>query len=198
MANVLNRTSKLYIESVNTPDFPETDWVINPDLTAVEGYASAYWLINPDDTISLMSAEDRADVDTWLPYMGTELAGAIRIKQDMINEHRELKLNGGWLYKGIMYDSDAVSRSNMTGVIALIGTGYILPPGFTYRAQNNTDVPYDNASFSEFFKCSCIWANMIYKVSWYHKAEVKKLLTVPSIAGYDCSQGWPQGYEEGN
>lgn len=46
MANVLNKVSKEYRESVNTPDFPESDWVINPDLSAVMGTPSCYWWID--------------------------------------------------------------------------------------------------------------------------------------------------------
>lgn len=45
MANVLNRQSRLYLKSVNTPDYPESDWIINPDLSAVSGLPSQYWVI---------------------------------------------------------------------------------------------------------------------------------------------------------
>lgn len=34
-----------YLESVNTPDYPEADWVINPDLSAVEGVPQGYWVL---------------------------------------------------------------------------------------------------------------------------------------------------------
>ena len=32
MANVLHRITKQYIKSVNTPDYPELEWIINPIL----------------------------------------------------------------------------------------------------------------------------------------------------------------------
>jgi hypothetical protein len=195
MANVLNRETKLYLESVNTPEYDPAEWLINPDLSAVEGHPTFYWTINPDDTVSLKSDEERADVDTWLPYTGADLATAIRIKQNFVNAHRDQKLNGGWLYKGVYFDSDVVSRSNMTGIMTLIGTGYVLPDSFTFRAQNNVDIPYTNATFTEFYKCSCIWANMVYKVSWYHKSVIAGLTSIPEVASYDCSGGWPIGYE---
>jgi hypothetical protein len=86
----------------------------------------------------------------------------------------------------------------MTGIMTLIGTGYILPSGFSFRAQNNTDIPYDNASFTQFYQCSCIWANMIYKASWYHKATVANLNSIPEIATYDFTGSWPLGYSGGN
>ena len=61
MAIVLNRTAgnsgsypydKDLRSSVNTPDFPEVDWIINPDLSAVDGQPSKYWDIS-GDTVSL-------------------------------------------------------------------------------------------------------------------------------------------------
>lgn len=58
MANVLNRTTGLtvpyrkdYRESVNTTDFSEADWIINPDLSAVEGFDSIYWDISGDSVV---------------------------------------------------------------------------------------------------------------------------------------------------
>jgi len=62
MANVLNRTTKVYLESVNTPDYPDTDWIINPDLSAVAGWPAKYWIIT-GDVVTLMDASARATVD---------------------------------------------------------------------------------------------------------------------------------------
>lgn len=62
MANVLNRTTKEYIESANTPDFPVLNWIINPDLTQVAGFDSIYWVI-ADDTVSLMPQAERDVLD---------------------------------------------------------------------------------------------------------------------------------------
>jgi len=30
MANVLNKITKQYLKSVNTPDYPTSEWIINP------------------------------------------------------------------------------------------------------------------------------------------------------------------------
>lgn len=62
MSNVLNRTTKEFRRSVNTPDFPLAAWIINPDLSAVEGFANKYWLI-AGDVVSLMSQSARDVVD---------------------------------------------------------------------------------------------------------------------------------------
>ena len=35
MANVINRTTYEYLESVNTPDYSEVDWLHDPDVSAL-------------------------------------------------------------------------------------------------------------------------------------------------------------------
>ncbi len=62
MSNVLNRTTKAYIPSANTPDYPVAEWIIDPDMTAVIGYPPQYWIIT-GDVVTLMDAAARAQVD---------------------------------------------------------------------------------------------------------------------------------------
>jgi hypothetical protein len=50
---------------VNTPEFDVADWIINPDLTAVDGQPSIYWLIS-GDTVSLADAGQRFAIDAEL------------------------------------------------------------------------------------------------------------------------------------
>jgi len=62
MATVLNRTTKQVIYSANTPDYPVASWIINPDLSQVQGYPTIYWTITGDvvtlQTPSQMNATD--------------------------------------------------------------------------------------------------------------------------------------------
>lgn len=62
MATVLNRTTKQLIESANTPEYPIGNWIINPNLSAVAGFANKYWIIT-GDAVTLMDAAQRAAVD---------------------------------------------------------------------------------------------------------------------------------------
>lgn len=62
MSDVLNRTTKQYLISVNTPDFPTANWIINPDLSAVVGFEAKYWTIT-GDVVTLMSQAERDAVD---------------------------------------------------------------------------------------------------------------------------------------
>lgn len=65
MATVLNRTTKQLLASVNTPDFPTVDWIINPDLSAVAGVPVEYWKI-VGDVVSEMNQSEKDAVDAVL------------------------------------------------------------------------------------------------------------------------------------
>ena len=62
MANVLNRTTKAYLTSVHTPDYPVQDWIIDPDVSEVAGFPTKYWSII-GDVVTLMSQAERDAVD---------------------------------------------------------------------------------------------------------------------------------------
>lgn len=62
MADVLNRATLQLRTSVNTPDFPVTLYVINPDLTPVAGVPQKYWTLT-GDALSEMDAAGKAVVD---------------------------------------------------------------------------------------------------------------------------------------
>lgn len=66
MADVLNRLTKQFLRSVNTPDYPEADWIINPDLSRVDGIPWRYWKIVGDAVVE-MTTEEKAIVDQPLP-----------------------------------------------------------------------------------------------------------------------------------
>lgn len=65
MADVLNRTTRQYLKSVNTPDYPPAEWIINPDMSPVEGVPNRYWIIT-GDVVSEMSTGEKAIVDLAL------------------------------------------------------------------------------------------------------------------------------------
>ena len=62
MSSVVNRSTKVYLRSVHTPDYPIQDWVIDPDLSAVIGVDNKY-LVVTGDIISEMGAAAKSVVD---------------------------------------------------------------------------------------------------------------------------------------
>ena len=65
MPNYLHRTTKQYQQSISPIDLlePESNYVKDPDLLAVAGFNSQYWVIT-DDVVTLMSTSERDAVDT--------------------------------------------------------------------------------------------------------------------------------------
>lgn len=67
MALVVNRTTGEILPSVNTPDYPETDWIINPDLSQV----TKVWpyIVIVGDVVRDMTALEQAAYDLLHPPM---------------------------------------------------------------------------------------------------------------------------------
>ena len=78
MANVLNRTTKEFRRSVNTPDYPVENWIINPDLSSLIETDSKYWVIEGDTVRDMTDVEkDVVDADE---ASATEAAAKIAAK----------------------------------------------------------------------------------------------------------------------
>jgi len=68
MASVVHRINKIYMRSVNTPDFPAAAWVINSaeaDTLFSAGVPSKYWNIVVN-LVTEMSVAEKAAVDAAL------------------------------------------------------------------------------------------------------------------------------------
>ena len=67
MPDVLNRTTKQIRRSVDVTEgnYPETDWIWSPDLSAVEGQPNKYWIIEayPGVAITLADQATRDQID---------------------------------------------------------------------------------------------------------------------------------------
>jgi hypothetical protein len=65
MATVVNRTTAKVIYSVNTPDYPPAEWLINPDLSALSNVPQKYWKVASDSVVE-MTAQEKSAVDAAL------------------------------------------------------------------------------------------------------------------------------------
>ena len=63
MANVINKTTLEYKTSVNTPDYLDGAWIVNPDLSLVQGVDKRYWKV-VDDTVLEMDQSEKDVVDS--------------------------------------------------------------------------------------------------------------------------------------
>ena len=60
MASVLNKITLQYLQSVNTPDYPTVDWLINPDISAVVNVPHRYWKLVGNTVVEMTQAEKDA------------------------------------------------------------------------------------------------------------------------------------------
>lgn len=84
MATVLNRTvgltapyRKQLLTSVNTPDYSVSEWILNPDLSSVEGVPDVYWDISGDSVTAVDQAtRDARDAEIAALELERRRAGA--------------------------------------------------------------------------------------------------------------------------
>jgi len=63
MADVVNRQTCEHRRSVNTPDFPEADWLINPDLSDLQDVPIRHRKVVGKEVVEMTQAEkDVADI----------------------------------------------------------------------------------------------------------------------------------------
>jgi hypothetical protein len=62
MGAVLNKTTMEYRTSVNTPSYSEDTWLINPDLSAVNGVEKKYWKIEGDPEVVVEMSQAEKDI----------------------------------------------------------------------------------------------------------------------------------------
>jgi len=61
MAAVIKRIAPYtYLQSVHTPDYPENDWLRNPDLSVVVSVAQKYWKVAGDNVVEMTQGEKDA------------------------------------------------------------------------------------------------------------------------------------------
>ena len=94
MANVLNKITKQYLRSVNTPDYPTSEWLINPVIPLCD---QKFWVIE-GNTIREMTQGEKI---VYL-YLHESTVYLIEEKQLLINVN------------GVEYEADANAIINPT------------------------------------------------------------------------------------
>ncbi len=125
MATVLNRTTKQLLTSANTPDYPVLDWIIEPNLSAVEGRPAKYWLIN-GDVVTLASQAARDAIDAAILSAARDaVAAAMDATEDVIRAFAltlldELNLHATRVTAILDAVDGATTLANLKSAVALI------------------------------------------------------------------------------
>lgn len=131
MANVVNRTTVEYIKSVNTPDYSPAEWIINPDLSALDDVPHRYWKVVGDDVVEMDQAEKDA-VDAAIAekqhesmLMGRKVDSLpVTILDDLFNEE-VYRIGGKVPVKGTLYPDNIVVNAVINAYVEEGDTGTI-------------------------------------------------------------------------
>jgi hypothetical protein len=111
-------------------------------------------------------------------------------KIESINAERERRGVLPITFQGIEWDADEFSQRNISAWMASIAAGVAIPPGFTWRAADNTNHAADAAFINGLGAAITLRGTLLYQTSWGKKAEVAALTTVDAVKAYDVTAGW--------
>lgn len=117
------------------------------------------------------------------------------VKQDRVNEEREVQLAAGLWYMGHFWDTSGRARTNITGIMTGVSSGLPLPENFVWRDNNNNNVPFTPTNLLELGGYILSYVNWVYNVSWVMKAQLDALTTKEEIDAYVLV--WPDGDMDG-
>jgi len=125
---------------------------------------------------------------------------AMKLKKwNDINAYREVVLNRGIWFMGYLFGSDERSRANVTGVVAGVTAGIPLPDGFTWRDNNNNNVPFNAQALVGLAAYIMLYVNQVYAYSWGLKNVVDACSTLAEVDAFIVSQqAWPDGNMDGS
>ena len=200
MASVLHKTTKQYIPSVNTPDYMDGNWIINPDMTTLMAYPSKYWIIE-GNSVRVADSSEQAAIDVLEGYEGLTALEVVAKLHAKINEYREEYVNQGVIFNGYLFDADQRARENITGMCSAIALGVPIPEGFTWRSKLNEDVPMTSAQLVQFGLTAMTFVSTSYSASWYHKDTLTAMAATASVddlLAYNYTLGWPNNSMDGS
>ncbi len=119
MASALQKSTMIFRESVNTPEFDNDEWIINPDLSAVIGVPRKYWKLVENEIVE-MTAEEKAIVDQ--PTSKEKVNAAIEFGKDLILEFGSGNVEASVpleITKAITKELEPITIALMTGTVTV-------------------------------------------------------------------------------
>lgn len=148
MADVLHRTTKQLLLSVNTPDYSTADWIRNPDLSAVSAVPTIYWKIT-GDVVSEMNQSEKDTEDA-------SSLGALKISRYAEIDSRTAELIAvGFEYpvsSGDIFSLSLEGQSNIHGAYTSRNlTEFTYPVKWLTKDDGSSISLTDAAAIEDFF-----------------------------------------------
>jgi len=186
MANVVNRTAVplLILYSVNTPDYPESEWIINPDLTILETVPIHYIKIVGDLLVE-MTPEEKAVVDA---------AELIVYKADIVRQccaAREAKIEygtGAEYPDGYYISTTDKDQGRWLYWQSIGGKWASLGMSFPFLVHSRDGSTYVEITRAQDFT-AVVEAIGVHVTTLFHEAEtvIQNVLAATTIAGVDSA-----------
>jgi hypothetical protein len=135
MADVLHKTTFRFMKSVNTADYLDGNWLINPDMSAIEGVPQKYWKV-VGETVVPMSDEEIALVEA------EELENYKQAAMNRIDAKTEEILARGFQFDGQMFSLSIAAQNNWTGMQVAVSQGYLTEANFPFEVATLDNKAY--------------------------------------------------------
>lgn len=131
MGSVVNRATVEYRGSINTPDYSDVDWIINPDLSALASIPHKYWKVFGDNVVEMDQSEkdavDAAEAAAQAESIkrGRKVDGyPVAILDDVVN-NTAYRVVGKIPVLGTLYPSDLLMSFIVHAYVEAGNTGTI-------------------------------------------------------------------------
>lgn len=105
-------------------------------------------------------------------------------KRKEITDECQAAIDGGFLFDGHRFDSDPRSQTNIIGTANAVQAGIALPADFTWRTQDNINVPMDGPGLIALGAALLAHVSEQYAKSWALKGQIEGA----SVSGLDAIQ----------
>jgi hypothetical protein len=136
MANVLNKQNFTYLTSVNTTLYLDDEWIINPDMSGVEGVDKRYWKIVGNSVVEMSQEEKDAKDASILPSVKQQ-------KMDQIDAKTAKLVSVGFDFDGHTFSLSLAAQQNWTGLQVAISQGYLSEVAFPFEIATLDNGTYD-------------------------------------------------------
>lgn len=144
--------------SVNTPDYPVGEWIINPDLSALAGVAQLYWKLSGDAVVAMTQAErdsvDAAQAAAQAAALEAQLKD--RILTDPLDDIAHSATVSGLTItasiEGLVADDETIITADpsLTKYVRLLYVYNSTADGFELQAFERTDGLYADLAADEY------------------------------------------------
>ena len=149
MSNVVHKTNMTVHLSVNTPDYSEDDYLINPAglVTLQSGdVPSKYWKLNVGgDDVEEMTQAEKDVVDA------ADLPAYKEDSYEQIHDHKNNLIEQGFVYQTMVFSLGPEDRETWMGMKQGIDAGLISLPEAVGTLDNDEYIIADASDFAGFY-----------------------------------------------